>query len=272
MNGHEQALAMALTLAETMSFAVFPCSISKAPAIPKHLGGHGHLDATKDPAVIAELWRKCPGPAPLIGVATGEISDIALLDIDAKHAAARTWWTEHRTRLLPTRTHRTRSGGLHLLYRNDPAVRCIEAHPVLGVDVKASGGYLVWWPAVGCPVLSEHDRVPWPPWLTPIIWPPKGPPKLTRICGVDRGDRWCEEQAERAIAGILRNMEHAPEGRRHRCLYWSARRLRERVERGQIQEAEAQRRLYEAAEAAGLDDPKEISRTIADAWKAQTVG
>jgi len=102
----------ALRLAED-GFATFPCNRSKAPACP-----HGFLDASIDAAVIRNLWQRHQGE--LVGIATGTVSNLAVLDIDAKHAEARAWWDGHRTQLPPTRTIRTRSGGLHLWYRHVP--------------------------------------------------------------------------------------------------------------------------------------------------------
>src|SRR5215831_3834523 len=94
---------------------VFPCLGTKVPACPQ-----GFKDASTDLARVDELWRLYPGP--LIGTPTSIRFDV--LDIDAKHPEARDWWAEHRSRLPATRTHRTRAGGLHLLFLPDPDRRC----------------------------------------------------------------------------------------------------------------------------------------------------
>jgi Bifunctional DNA primase/polymerase, N-terminal len=88
----------------------FPCAGTKRPTTP-----HGFRDAVSDPDMLDELWRRNPGP--LLGLATGEASDLDALDLDAKHPEATRWWTANRHRLPATRTHRTRSGGLHLIFR-----------------------------------------------------------------------------------------------------------------------------------------------------------
>jgi hypothetical protein len=91
-------------------YSVFPCRPDKRPATP-----NGFKDAVSDADSIAELWRCHPGV--LVGVVTGEMSGLAVLDIDTKkHPEAQAWFELHQDRPLPTRQHRTRSGGLHLLY------------------------------------------------------------------------------------------------------------------------------------------------------------
>ena len=96
-------LATALALAS--DYPCFFCRAhDKAPTCP-----HGFKDATRDPAALRVLWANYPGP--LISVPTGAVSGIDALDIDAKHGPAREWWAVNRTRLPPTRAHRTRSGG-----------------------------------------------------------------------------------------------------------------------------------------------------------------
>ena len=112
---NNSVLTSALDLADA-GVPVFPCSSDKRPACP-----HGFLDAATDRAALCELWHDCPGD--LIGAATGNISGIDVLDLDAKHEAARAWWRDNRDRMPPTRVHRTRSGGLHVLFRHADTMR-----------------------------------------------------------------------------------------------------------------------------------------------------
>jgi hypothetical protein len=114
--------------------------------------------------VLRELWRKCPGA--LVGIPTGEITGIDILDLDAKHATARDWWHDNRHRLPPTRTHRTRSGGLHLL----------SGKVALGVDTRGRGSYAIWWPATGLPVLADVPLAQWPDWLLDEFRPKRARP------------------------------------------------------------------------------------------------
>ncbi len=90
------AVPAALALAGR-GFAVFPCRPNKAPACP-----HGHLDATRDPAAVRDLWRRWPGD--LIGSPTGTVNGFDVLDIDPRHGGD-VWHASHKDRLL--------SGGEH---------------------------------------------------------------------------------------------------------------------------------------------------------------
>src|SRR5688572_28140956 len=94
----------------------FPCHASKRPSTPQ-----GYKNATTDPAVLLDLWRRHPGP--LIGVPTGEVSGLDVLDLDPRHGGT-IWYAQHRSGMPPTRVHRTRSGGLHIFFRHSPGSRC----------------------------------------------------------------------------------------------------------------------------------------------------
>jgi hypothetical protein len=122
---------------------IFPCHENKRPACE-----HGFKAAVADEAGIEALWRRTD--APLIGVATGAASGIAVIDIDPRNGG-RKWLDANHHRLPMTRTHQTRGGGLHLIYRHAPGLRCRQIAP--GVDLKADGGYVVWWCAHGGQVL-----------------------------------------------------------------------------------------------------------------------
>jgi hypothetical protein len=131
----------------------FPCRSDKSPTTP-----HGFKDARLDSDVLQELWTDHPGP--LVGVPTGESSGLDVLDIDQRNGGD-LWFDEHRPGLLPTRVHRTRSGGLHLLYRHEHGIRSSAGRIAPGIDVRATGGYVIWWPAAGLPVLSDMPVAPW---------------------------------------------------------------------------------------------------------------
>jgi hypothetical protein len=74
-NGPMNALQIALGL----GLPVFPCLPCKRPATP-----HGFKDATSDPDCICRFdWHD-----RLIGVPTGQVSGLAVLDVDKKMAAA----------------------------------------------------------------------------------------------------------------------------------------------------------------------------------------
>jgi hypothetical protein len=136
------ALAAARTLG-AMGYAVFPCRPDKRPSTPA-----GFKAAVLDWHAIEELWRRYPGE--LVGVATGAMSGIAVLDIDAKHNTARVWWSENRERLLPARVHRTRSGGFHLVYKHRSGLNCSVSKIAHGIDVRAVTSFGGRRPAMPC--------------------------------------------------------------------------------------------------------------------------
>jgi hypothetical protein len=109
------SLARALELLR-YGLPCFPCGIAKKPVTPR-----GYKDAPFDPDAVCELWKRYPGE--LVGVPTGEISSLNVLDIDARHGGDG-WLAEHKHRLPSTRIHRTRSGGLHLLFQHQQGMRC----------------------------------------------------------------------------------------------------------------------------------------------------
>ena len=159
MGALEHALALAAG-----GLPVFPCihapgdkERDKAPAC-----AGGFKAASRDPATIRAMFAH--PAAALVGVPTGAASGLDALDLDPRHGSD-AWWEENAECLPPTRAHRTRSGGTHLLFRHHPGLRCSAGAVAPGVDVRADGGYIVWHPAAGFPVLLDRDPAPWPAWL-----------------------------------------------------------------------------------------------------------
>jgi hypothetical protein len=234
------ALKAALDLART-GLAVFPCAHNKKPCTP-----HAFYDASKDAETVQALW--CRHMGTLVGIRTGEASGLAVLDVDAKHAAATQWYAENRNRLLPTRAHRTPGGGIHLIFAHVEGLRCSQSRIARGVDVKAEGGYAIWYPAVGLPVLCEGPLAPWPAWLLAQL-KPKAPPPPSRLVIPD----------DRRLQQLLRRVATAHEGERNALAFWGACRLAEMVGTGLLGESDALALIVEAAMAAGLPREEAIA-------------
>ncbi|MFL5256619.1 MAG: bifunctional DNA primase/polymerase [Rhodopila sp.] len=267
--------ALAVNLAKHTGWHVFPCNMpKKLPAISKEKGGRGYLDATNDEAGIRALWRR--GCGDLIGVATGEMSGIDVLDIDIKHETAVRWWAAASKKIPPTRTFRTNGGGWHVYFRHAPGVRNNTSKLAHGVDVRGDGGYAVHWFSDGCECLDHAPIAPWPDWLLEcVLWepprqlsPPSPPPRRGQGGRGSRRDRRRSygPASDRAIDGVIQKISGAPEGERNALLFWGAMRLREREQQGEISKAEASGLLLGAALAAGLDSD-EATRTVASAWR-----
>jgi bifunctional DNA primase/polymerase-like protein len=241
----------------------FPCwGNSKAPTIP---GPGGHKHATADPAELRALWRRHPGP--LVGVRTGEASGRSVLDIDGpKHPEADVWLAAHRAQLPETRIHRTRSGGLHFVFQHVPGVRTSTGRPgrpARGVDARGEGGYVIWWPAAGCPVVCDAPLAPWPQWLSRVLWPP--PAVAPRPPIHDAKGPLSPALRDRLLSPLKRAVSRTPEGQRHDVLFWAACRVGELITAGQIDSEWGAEQLARAAAGVGLPDI-EARRTIADGF------
>jgi hypothetical protein len=228
-----RALGGALMLA-SQGRPCFPCAGSKRPTSRR-----GFLDASADQIALRDLWSKCPGQ--LVGVRTGDASGIDLLDLDRKHRQAAEWWTAHRNSLPVTRVHRTRSGGLHLLFQHAPGMRCSASRIARGVDVRGDGGYVIWWPIGGLPVLCDAPLAPWPEWLRIQLLSPQRP-VAPHATVPDRN----------ALAGLVRLVTGAREGERNGLTYWAACRAGEMVATGLFDADAAVALIAEAATRAGL--------------------
>jgi Bifunctional DNA primase/polymerase, N-terminal len=230
----ERALNDALSLA-SMGLPCFPCTLSKRPASP-----HGFHDAETDPIALRDLWRRFPGE--LIGVSTGEGSGIDVLDIDPKHEQAFEWCKANHERLPQTRVHKTRSGGLHVLFRHAHGLRCSASRVARGVDVRANGGYIIWWPATGLRVLRAAPFADWPQWLLDDLMSSLQPPPAPRIVVPDT----------HALAKLVRLIANACEGERNALTFWAACRAGEMVASGLIDPETATAVIAEAGICAGL--------------------
>jgi hypothetical protein len=232
-------------LLEGRALHIFPCRADKKPACE-----HGFDDAVADQAGIDRLWSAVwPRNRPaLVGVATGVISGISVIDIDSRRGGDR-WFFENRDRLPKTRTHESQSGDQHLIYRNLPGLRSSKDLIAPGVEIKADGTYVIWWAAHGCRVLCEGPVAEFPRWLfdelatriiernarrgdatgaTPLAKPKPLPrdfyfqvlkllplsPAITR-------------QTQRRVCGWLSGVVHATEGSRNDWVFWAACRLGE---------------------------------------------
>jgi hypothetical protein len=133
-------------------FWVFPCYDNKRPATK-----HGFKDAVGTVDEAIDLFAKHP-TATLIGVKTGKDSNLIVVDFDLYKSPLAKEFLDLLTAdglLTPTRVQETRSGGLHYFYSGDGSSGGYPSTvPCEGVDVKGEGGYVIFWEAAGCKVLS----------------------------------------------------------------------------------------------------------------------
>lgn len=182
------------------------------PAVSASISRPGSKDAVTDPKAIRHLWRTRPGE--LIGVPTGAMSGVDVLDIDPRHGG-RHWLAEHADRLPATRTHRTRGTGWHFLFACEKRLRSSESKIAPGVNVRASGGYVIWWPASGFAVDHPDRLAPWPAWLLALLLPPRPRAPSTPIAG---SDRTCGPPSNRGVSASDRLPKAPATARRMRWL------------------------------------------------------
>lgn len=113
---------------------------------PNRSAPHGVKDASADPDVIDQWFVM---GEPNIGIATGERSDVIVIDIDPEHGGDRSWQNlQDRYGEFPeTWTVRTGSGGYHYYYQHVLRTRNrVGLFP--GVDVRTDDGYVVAPPSL----------------------------------------------------------------------------------------------------------------------------
>jgi Bifunctional DNA primase/polymerase, N-terminal len=232
----------------------FPCRAeNKQPTTP-----HGFHDAVAEPTALSALWSRFPGE--LVGVTMDTTSNLTVLDVDAKHQEARAWWAENRSRMPTTRVHRTRSGGLHVLFRYHPYLRCTTGKLVRGIDTRGEGGYIIWWPAHGCPVLHDAPIAAAPEWLISALHRKREQPADSIRVRIGKAAN---------LDGIIRVVATAPEGTRNCLTFWGACRAGELVRNGKLTQESALALIAEAACVAGLPRAEAI-RTALSGLRAIT--
>jgi hypothetical protein len=120
---------------------VFPCkSLGEKAKAP--MTKNGLLDATLDKDKVKRWWSQHGASA--IGIPTGIVWDV--LDVDIKEGKDGRQHLPYLQRLGLLdgckKVTRTPSGGWHLYFRANPLLTN-KAHALLGLDVRAKGGYVL---------------------------------------------------------------------------------------------------------------------------------
>lgn len=256
--------ASAQWLAEEMGLPVFPCDKNKRP-----MTAHGFCDATRDAATIQRRFRN----AAMIGIPTGEASGFFVLDLDCKNGArGLEWLAAHEHRLPQTRRHRTRSGGIHLLFTM-PAGRTIRnsaSRVGPGVDVRGTGGYIIAPPSDGYHVVDPATITEAPAWLLDLIDPLAAPaqPIAARspIPPRQSGDGTAYGLA--ALDAAATAIMTAPDGAKHDTLNREAYSIGGLVAAGQLAEGPAMAALASALESlrARCEDFPAAQKTLRQAF------
>jgi Bifunctional DNA primase/polymerase, N-terminal len=256
MSGATNMWAKALALAR-QGLPVFPCRcIDKRP-----LTDNGFKDASADPDAVNRWWQQWPRAH--IGVPTGE--KFVVIDLDLQHAGALTWLETNRARLPLTRTHVTKSGGRHLLFKPNPKVTCTTSKLGPNIDTRGLGGYIIWWPACGLAVLHGEALAEAPQWMLEELTP--APSNVIPFPTPQRTDA---SNSDARVQGLVATVANAPQGQRNSLLFWAAMRVHDMLANRELDRpagANAFDALAEAASRSGLP-LVEIRRTIASAARS----
>jgi hypothetical protein len=137
-------------------YKVFPChspveggcSCGEAECVTREkVGKHPRVKdwvnvATADPTRIRVWWRWWPDAN--IGVPTGEVNGIDVIDIDPRHGGDETWTRIIRGKTLPITTFvQTGGGGDHVYFTHTPGVTSGANVLGPGIDVRGDGGYVL---------------------------------------------------------------------------------------------------------------------------------
>ena len=145
-------------------FPIFPCTPDKKP-----LTRRGFHDATTNLEEIEQWWDRHPDA--LIGMPTGDISGIVVLDVDIKNEvdgtkALQKLEKKHGT-LPETPISQTQSGGLHYHFMH-PGIPIKNSASKLGdgLDIRGDGGYIIVPPSKGYMYVNEiQELAEMPDWL-----------------------------------------------------------------------------------------------------------
>ena len=120
------------------------CGDRSCSSVGKHpLTLHGVKDATRDESTIRRWWREYPKAN--IGIATGEVSDLIVLDVDARHGGLESLrqFEDENGPLPGVPTVRTGGGGFHFYFKHFPGLGN-RVGLLQGIDVKSDGCFVVY--------------------------------------------------------------------------------------------------------------------------------
>ena len=120
------------------------CNDLNCSSVGKHpITAHGVKDATTKRSTIRRWWHEFPKAN--IGVATGMVSNLTVLDVDPRHGGENSLRRfEKQNGPLPNGpAARTGSGGFHYYFKYSPEIVGNKIALMPGIDVKTDGGYVV---------------------------------------------------------------------------------------------------------------------------------
>jgi bifunctional DNA primase/polymerase-like protein len=222
--------------------------------------------STTDPATLDRMFGHGPRNR---GIDCAR-SRLAVLDEDAPGELDRLC-TDHGQQLPDTFTVSTGKGRhLYLWQPADlPFTNAVGGLRDYKIDVRGRGGYVVGPGSKhenGCTyrVLTAAKIVPVPEWVANLLHPPAPTTRRILIEAEITGSR---RRSRRPLAGLLRVVLNAPDGRRNTTLNWAAYQMFKKVRDGLLTESSAEGMLLDAAITVGLSEG-EARGTIGSARRA----
>jgi hypothetical protein len=163
-------------------WAVFP--LKPGTKVPATIDGF--KSATKDEGIIRAWWEREPTYG--IGLATGQVSNLVVLDFDKKTNGLDTYATMGPS-LTATTEVTTGGGGIHLYFSHPGTTIKNKAGLFPGTDVRGDGGYVVAPPTPGYALVEDRGQAALPHWLLKeLTEKPQAPAPAVELPEGERGD------------------------------------------------------------------------------------
>ena len=170
------------------NFSVFPvhtivnnhcsCGVIDCKRPGKHPAVAWKSAASIDFRRITEWWNEKSDPVYNIGIATGKLSNITVVDVDVKTGGLESWQKICEAYEIPdTFTVNTGGGGFHLYFKYQPGIKTGTNLLGAGIDIRNDGGYVIAPPSIHAsggtyqaanPNTLLSDIQPWPDALTEV--------------------------------------------------------------------------------------------------------
>jgi hypothetical protein len=220
------------------------------------------------PDRIEHWWRRADWN---VGVVTGQISNLVVVDVDFRHGGSATLARLAATHGRLETAEVATPNGAHLWFTH-PGGRVPNSAGLLGpgLDVRGDGGFVVAppssrddgayrWCGLFEQLASASDL---PAWLVALLAPPKRSTPAAKPTTNQGGAG--EGYLAAAIRGILADLGDATEGTRNNTVFWAACRVLELQRQGAP--ASWLDTIRQAGHRLGLDQV-EVNRIIASARK-----
>jgi hypothetical protein len=268
-NSSAAPLLKAALIYAAAGLAVFPLD----PRTKKPATKRGFYDATTNPETIHRFWRLTNRN---IGIATGAMSGIWILDIDPGGEGHLHRLEAEHGKLPPTRNVITGSGGRHLWFKYTEPMQCSAGRVAPQIDVRGDLGYCVSPPSIH----ENGRRYEWltdpatpvaiaPEWLVALTR--KKPPISERARAQTPRSSYFGAYGAAALSAEVAALAAAAPGTRNDALNRAAFVLFQLVAGGELDEGVVHDQLVQACHVNGLvadDGPRSIEKTIASGAQA----